>query len=144
MTGAATSVAEKYDNKAIYATKVASPEVKLQGAATLVAERYNSDALCATEVAAPIGLWSGRACDCFYATEVASPLFGAAVLAADESNSVAPYVNTFMFPSGAATSVADRCNDSAMYATEVAAPGGVRSRKACIYLMRLKSHPRGV
>jgi hypothetical protein len=85
---------------------------------------------------------SGRA---FYATEVASPFFGAAVLAADESHSaITSYVNTFMLPFGAATSVADKLFDSFDCATDVGAPGGARSRKACIYLMRLKSHPRGV
>ena len=40
--GAATSVAEEYDGKVLYATEVASPEVKPKGAATLVAEN-NAD-----------------------------------------------------------------------------------------------------
>jgi hypothetical protein len=92
------------------------------GAATSVAERYNSGAICATEVAALGGVRSGRA---FYATEVASPLFGVVVLAADESYGVAAScVNTFMLPSGVATSVADKLFDRFDCATEVAAPGG--------------------
>jgi hypothetical protein len=79
----------------------------------------------------------------FYATEVASPLFGAAVLTADESHSVvASYVNKYIFPSGASTSVADGYNNDTMCATEVAVPGGVENKQGCACFMRLKSHPR--
>jgi hypothetical protein len=54
----------------------------------------------------------------FYTTEVASPLFGAAVLTADELHSVAWYTNKL----GASTSVVERYNSDTMYATEVASP----------------------
>jgi hypothetical protein len=64
----------------------------------------------------------------FYATEVASPLFGAAVLTTDKSHSVVTsYMNKF--PSGAATSVADGYDSGILYATEVAAPGGVENKQ---------------
>ena len=36
--GAATLVAEKFGDKDLYATEVASPEIELQGAVTLVSE----------------------------------------------------------------------------------------------------------
>jgi hypothetical protein len=39
--GVATSVAEKYADKVLYATEVASPEIEPQGAATLVAENID-------------------------------------------------------------------------------------------------------
>jgi hypothetical protein len=51
--GVATSVAEKYTDKVLYATKVASPEVNPQGAATSVAEEYTNRVPYATEVASP-------------------------------------------------------------------------------------------
>jgi len=79
----------------------------------------------------------------FYATEVVSPLFKTVVLTADESHSVvASYVNKF--PSGAATSVTDGYDNDTICATEVAAPGGVRSRKVYACFVRPKSHPRGL
>jgi len=119
ISGAATSVADGYNNNTMYAIEVASPVVL--GASTLVVERYNSNTICATKVAAPGEVENKRSLCLFYATEVASPLFGAAVLTADEAhNVVTSHMNKF--PSGAATSVADRYDSDILYATEVASP----------------------
>jgi hypothetical protein len=41
--GAVTSVTEKFGDKVLYATEVASPEIEPQGAATLVAENIDID-----------------------------------------------------------------------------------------------------
>jgi hypothetical protein len=60
--------------------------------------------------------------ECLYATEVSSPLFGAAVSTADELHSVALYANEFASP-GASTLVVDDIPTILLYATEVAAPG---------------------
>jgi hypothetical protein len=57
-----------------------------------------------------------------YMTEVASPLFGAAVSTADELHSVALYANEFASP-GASTLVVDECPDKMFYANEFASPG---------------------
>ena len=56
-----------------------------------------------------------------YMTEVASPLFGAAVSTADELHSVALYANEFASP-GASTLVVDGVVEAVFYATEVASP----------------------
>ena len=69
--GAATSVADGYNNNTMYATEVASPVVL--GASTLVVERYNSNTICATEVATPGEVENKQKLHLFHATEVASP-----------------------------------------------------------------------